>query len=225
VGLGCESGGAPATHHAPLSTQRGSRTHARTHASTHARMHARARRYTRTHARTFLRILPRIWHSRVLPSKQYASRRPLPSMRVTLPYSAGGCGGGGVPTGMGGGRPQRPRGGPHRARDSGNRLIGRIHEPRPARFPMRSVEALAPTQRTLPLLLDVQLALLVAIVLAAAAALAALACELVCTRGRVRTQNAEAGRMRRPRATRSAAARRRAGPSPLFFGIVCGGGW
>lgn len=38
--------------------------------------------------RTFLRILPRMWHSRLTPSMQCASRRPLPSMRSTWAYSA-----------------------------------------------------------------------------------------------------------------------------------------
>ena len=32
--------------------------------------------------------LPRMWHRRLTPSKQKASRRPLPSMRVTWAYSA-----------------------------------------------------------------------------------------------------------------------------------------
>ena len=37
---------------------------------------------------TFFRIFPRMWHCRAFPSKQYASNRPLPSIRNTLPYSA-----------------------------------------------------------------------------------------------------------------------------------------
>ena len=36
---------------------------------------------------TFFLILPRIWHRRLVPSKQYASSRPFPSILDTCAYS------------------------------------------------------------------------------------------------------------------------------------------
>ena len=41
-----------------------------------------------TPIQTRFRSFPRMWHSRLTPSKQNASNRPLPSMRVTCAYSA-----------------------------------------------------------------------------------------------------------------------------------------